>query len=329
MGRRFFVLAAFFLLLGVGCFRDEPIPVEGEEVTCVGDACECSPDGCSEGEVTAECGPAEDCTSPSDPCSEASDCPGVSAQCLEVACQDGACVTIAAAPYEPIDRDKRGDCSALVCDPSGNVIDVTDLSDVPDDGNPCTNDLCLKDKGPVNEPFAQGAQCGMDDGANGVCKPGSSGEAPACVECIDGIVNWCASGEACDGIYCVPLHCVNDAYDHALGETAHDCGGPCSPCPIKGECGDGSDCLSGVCTMGICDIAGHFDGVKNAGESGVDCGCQGCPKCPDGQGCGEPSDCESSVCYGGECLKATCSDGVKNQGEAGVDCEGPCALPCD
>ncbi|HDP74037.1 MAG TPA: hypothetical protein ENN46_03735 [Candidatus Woesearchaeota archaeon] len=45
-----------------------------------------------------------------------------------------------------------------------------------------------------------------------------------------------------------------------------------------------------------------YDGIKNQGELGVDCGGP-CPPCP------------------------SCNDGIKNQGEEGIDCGGPCP-PC-
>jgi hypothetical protein len=48
-----------------------------------------------------------------------------------------------------------------------------------------------------------------------------------------------------------------------------------------------------------------FDGIKNQGEEGVDCGGP-CPPCE---------------------VIPTCFDGIKNQGEEGVDCGGPCK-PC-
>ncbi|MBN2014301.1 MAG: hypothetical protein JW778_03895 [Candidatus Altiarchaeota archaeon] len=45
-----------------------------------------------------------------------------------------------------------------------------------------------------------------------------------------------------------------------------------------------------------------FDGIKNQGEEGVDCG----------------GPCDPCI---------SCSDGIQNQGETGIDCGGPCA-PC-
>jgi hypothetical protein len=53
-----------------------------------------------------------------------------------------------------------------------------------------------------------------------------------------------------------------------------------------------------------------YDGVKNQGESGIDCGgpCQACFIQKDDQK-----------------KNMTCEDGIKNQGELGIDCGGPCA----
>src|SRR5437879_5151312 len=55
------------------------------------------------------------------------------------------------------------------------------------------------------------------------------------------------------------------------------------------SCNKNSSNTTGTCT----------DGVKNQGETGIDCGGP-CPVC------------------------VSCSDGIKNQGETGIDCGGPC-----
>jgi hypothetical protein len=76
-----------------------------------------------------------------------------------------------------------------------------------------------------------------------------------------------------------------------------------------------------------CDYdATCFDGIKNQGEEGIDCGgpCEPCATCFDGiknQG-------EEGIDCGGPCEPCpTCFDGVQNQGETDVDCGGPCR-PC-
>ena len=59
------------------------------------------------------------------------------------------------------------------------------------------------------------------------------------------------------------------------------------------------ECSSHTCAC-LCYTATCWDGIRNQGESAVDCGgpCTAC---------------------------ATCSDFIKNQGESGIDCGGPCA----
>lgn len=64
-------------------------------------------------------------------------------------------------------------------------------------------------------------------------------------------------------------------------ETDIDCGG--STCPACGDgktCKNSTDCSSGVCSFGHCQIPSCIDGVKNENETGVDCGgsCKPCLK---------------------------------------------------
>jgi hypothetical protein len=70
--------------------------------------------------------------------------------------------------------------------------------------------------------------------------------------------------------------------------------------------------------------------VKNAGETGIDCG--GSAKatqlfCADGQGCVDSLDCVGT-CNEGVCGPIGPKDGKKNQGETDVDCGGPNAPKC-
>ena len=86
------------------------------------------------------------------------------------------------------------------------------------------------------------------------------------------------------------------------------------------------------------------DGIKNQGETGIDCGgsCSPCPTCSDGiQNQNEQGiDC-AGVCPGywyqswnesvPSChtgVQETCSDGIKNQNELGIDCNGVCPTLC-
>ncbi|MFT7578462.1 MAG: hypothetical protein ACI9MR_000120, partial [Myxococcota bacterium] len=90
---------------------------------------------------------------------------------------------------------------------------------------------------------------------------------------------------------------------------------------------DGTTCesqVSSVCAEPACD-----DGIKNGGESSVDCGGP-CSACEDpGARCRVRTDCTSRVCDAGVCAPVACNDGVANGDESGVDCGGTCGACAD
>jgi hypothetical protein len=52
-----------------------------------------------------------------------------------------------------------------------------------------------------------------------------------------------------------PSSCADGIQDGT--ETGLDCGGGCGGCPNGGTCSGGNDCLSGVCSVGVCqDVPG-------------------------------------------------------------------------
>jgi hypothetical protein len=108
-------------------------------------------------------------------------------------------------------------------------------------------------------------------------------------------------------------------------ETDVDCGGSCAACGLGKSCQADGDCLSDFCNFGRCDRPTCSDGIKNQGESDVDCGGPHCPACADRKACTAAADCASMRCDGSTC--ASCHDGVQSGGELAVDCGGPCP-PC-
>ena len=109
-------------------------------------------------------------------------------------------------------------------------------------------------------------------------------------------------------------HCFNGEYNPFLGEHWVDCGGPCDPCDV------------------------HANGVldEDAGEIGIDCGCDGCPACPELCGDGlfnglEFQNNPNSIpdCGGPDCGSCpTCDDLLMNGNEIGIDCGGSFCEPC-
>ena len=94
-------------------------------------------------------------------------------------------------------------------------------------------------------------------------------------------------------------------------------------CPDGSVCSAGSDCDSGVCSSGACQVPTCSDGVANGPETDVDCG-NACGTCPDGSTCAADTDCVNSICVASICFPAVCGDGVQNGTETDTDCGGSC-----
>src|SRR5262245_30422229 len=123
--------------------------------------------------------------------------------------------------------------------------------------------------------------------------------------------------------------CVDGIWNGA--ETDVDCGGPsCTRCTVGRHCSIAADCATSMCINGTCSGNNNgtcTDGIRNGGESDVDCGGGVCGACSTGKACGVPADCLSGVCAG-TCKAPSCSDGVRNGDETGVDCGGSCPFGC-
>lgn len=130
--------------------------------------------------------------------------------------------------------------------------------------------------------------------------------------CYDEILNNGEELVDCGGPICEPCDpCENGEWNPLLGEQWVDCGGSCEPCDTD------------------------FNGVLDEGESGIDCGCDGCPACPELCGDGLLNGYEQEVdCGGVDCDPCpSCTDGELNGNETGIDCGGnncePCECLCD
>jgi hypothetical protein len=67
------------------------------------------------------------------------------------------------------------------------------------------------------------------------------------------------------------------------------------------------------------------NGVKDSGETDIDCGGSKCSKCAEFQLCNVNADCAAGWCRDNmKCVTPTCDDTVKNQDEINIDCGGKC-----
>lgn len=281
--------------------------------------------------------------------------------CTSDACVDGAAVNtpLAAGAVCAVGAGK-------LCDGHGACVECLAAEDCA--SQVCTQSQCVPasctDKvanggeadvdcgGPDCGPCADGQKCGAaSDCQSGVCTGGAC-QAPTCT---DGVKNGaetgkdcgdacppcgpgegCVTGSDCVGGDCSGAVCVPTCTDKVknANETDVDCGGPtCAGCPDLGTCAVATDCQSGVCTAGVCQVPTCTDGVENGAETALDCGAS-CPPCAAGLGCGIPGDCQSGVCTASVCAQPVCGDGVTNGTDAcddgntvsGDGCSASCAV---
>lgn len=206
-------------------------------------------------------------------CNTASQCAGTDDFCKTRTCNNNQCgFSFAAAGADLPMGQTAGDCKVLECDGMGNIITSVLQSDVPVDGNACTQDLCSAMGVPSNPPTAVNSPClvsGNDacDG-NGTCKK-SLGKA-------------CTMGSQCVSTFCVDGYCCNSS-----------CTTTCKSCNVSGSLGTCSNVSKGT-----------DDGVCTG--STVSCNAGECDKA-NGQACSANSNCLSGFCVDGVCCNASCT----------------------
>ena len=189
----------------------------------------------------------------------------------------------------------------------------------------CTADNCGAQHG--CPPCTNGKTCATGaDCTSGHCSGG------VCVQCASAADCPPAASGSCQTAICAAGVCGTTANDT---NVPADDGNPCTDDICVGgvpshparagnpTCGSGKHCNAGTCVSDTC-----ADGIKNGGETDVDCGGPDCPPCVTGKNCLQDNDCASNVCSGGICHEATCNDTRKNGSETDIDCGGPDCPPC-
>ena len=115
----------------------------------------------------------------------------------------------------PLQEQILGDCEDIVCDGAGATTTLVRNSDIPVDGNDCTDDLCSEGL-PANPASELGTTCGADLSCDGL---------GACVGCT--LESQCGTDTFCQSFSCSQGICEisNTANDTVLpsDQTDGDC----------------------------------------------------------------------------------------------------------
>jgi len=169
-----------------------------------------------------------------------------------------------------------------------------------------------------SDGIENGDETGLDCG--GSCS--SCDENSSCTGDID-----CSSSLFCRpaDLVCTIATCSDGIQNEVNGseETDIDCGGDsCPPCGTindnttnSSSCSEDSDCQSGHCIFGTCDVPNSCsNGFLSGLETDVDCG-GSCPqRCLVGKSCDSAFDCDSGL----RCINDICKECASND----VNCDG-------
>jgi hypothetical protein len=244
-------------------------------------------------------------------CNRDAQCAGTSpaTECQHPACTAGhACAPALVDAGTVTSTQVAGDCHRAECDGAGATRSVVDDADVPVDGSECTLDLCTAGVA-SNPPRTAGTPCG----AGGAFQCNAAGHC-GCLGDGDCTAPATCGGGGTPGICgCTPLTCAGAGA--TCGAPSNGCGGTLS-----------------------CD-----DGVKDGGETAVDCGGDAATcatRCAQGKACLAGSDCTTGSCVDGVCCDTACAgacqacsaakkgqgaDGVCGAIAAGTDPDAECA----
>jgi hypothetical protein len=186
-------------------------------------------------------------------CVSATSCPGQDTACQTRTCSAGLC----GFSYMPlgtfVSDPTPGDCQRDECNGAGVITSYAYNTDLPVDGNTCTNDVCTTGA-PSNPPVASGTACNQNGGT-------SCNGAGVCVGCVT--ASSCPGQDtACQTRTCTAGLCgfnYTAANTFVSDPTPGDCSisvcngaGAIVPSASNADIPvDGNACTSDVCTAGV------------------------------------------------------------------------------
>lgn len=235
-------------------------------------------------------------------CNTAADCPGTSTDCRTITCTNNVCGADFIAQGTPLGAQTTGDCQQAVCDGLGNPTSVALDTDLPDDGNECTQDVCTA--GVASHPFTpSGSACTL----NGAMCDGAG----TCVECLD--ASDCTASTDCRMFAC-PSGTCQETLVNAGTVVSSQVAGDCLTAVCDGLGGfttqvndgdlpdDNNQCTQDTCTAGVPSNANANAGTACAQGSGTLCdGAGACVECLAANDCGTNTECLAYQCTSGAC----------------------------
>ncbi len=232
-------------------------------------------------------------------CASPTECPAPQNPCAEATCINQVCGTAPLKAGSVAATQIPGDCKRTECDGSGNTTEVNDDTDISDDSNECTDDVCNNGT-PENNAKLSGTTCSA-----GLCDASSN-----CVQCLapndcPGTDDECQKRACTAGVCGMTFSTVGTA---VTAQTVGDCKkAQCDGAGKIESVNDDSDLPddSKACTDDTCSNGTPANTPKTQGTS---CGTAGvCDASGACVGCNVPADCPGSD---DECKTRTCSGNV-------------------
>jgi hypothetical protein len=258
------------------------------------------------------------------PCKADADCTGLNTECAQYTCQDSLCIAANSPSGTAVAAQTTGNCQKTVCDGHGNLTLQVDDSNIPDDSNPCTKDICASGK-PSNPAEPVGVKCGASLTCDG------QGHCAGCTGPSDcpGTENECQS-RSCTGSLCGFIYTA--AGTPVMAQTAGDC--KKSVCNGMGAVSlilDPTDapastnpCVSTGCSMGSPTQSNTAQGAACTTDPGTTV-CDGdgnCVQCLQPSTCpGQDTECHTRACTAGACGFGDQMSGTQVSTQTPGDCE--------
>ncbi|MFT3776093.1 MAG: lamin tail domain-containing protein [Minicystis sp.] len=260
-------------------------------------------------------------------CTSAAQCPTPPNECVTATCVNGTCGTSFVADQTPTSNQTKGDCHKDVCDGAGQIVNVVDDTDAPDDNKACTDDICTNGTA-SHPPKTSGTVCGT----NLVCD--ANGNCVGCNQASDcpGQDTTCQT-RTCTGGMCGFSFAT--AGTPAGTQTSGDCHK--SQCDGSGAIvsvvddtdtpNDNKECTTDACNNGVASSTPVTTGTACTQNNGSKCDATGnCVACLQASDCGVSTACKTFTCTAGQCGSNNAPPGTVTSNPIAGDCK---STQCD